>query len=281
MKITKEAFLTSVYQGTHPRGVLTSVHDSDIAVDIVIPATSKDANTLSYCIQGVRKYLRHPIGDVFVIAPHDQKIVDLAEAENAIFVDETSLGLPTKEEIQFFCAKTGADRNGWILQQFIKLSGDKIANLDHYYVIDSDTVLTRPQSFQHFDKLVFLLNEYFTVQYMQANQRISGIGVQLRYGFVAHQMLFRNAWLAELKAAIEERHQKPWTKAVIDGLERRKGNGFCEYELYGNWCYANYRDQIQCIHWENGEVKPSLIAETNLDDPNYRSLSFHSYLEDR
>ena len=47
---------------------------SDIPIDVLIPATEKDLETLPYTIQSVRLYVRHPIINIFVIAPNSNKI---------------------------------------------------------------------------------------------------------------------------------------------------------------------------------------------------------------
>ena len=42
----------------------------------------------------------------------------------------------------------GVDRSKWIYQQFLKWSGDDLAETTHYLVVDADTVLIRPQVFE-------------------------------------------------------------------------------------------------------------------------------------
>ncbi len=48
--------------------------NSDIIIDVVIPVINKDLGTLPYVIDSVRKYVRHPINRIFVVAPTSRKI---------------------------------------------------------------------------------------------------------------------------------------------------------------------------------------------------------------
>src|SRR5690606_23976056 len=114
-------------------------------LDVLIPAVPKDLVTLPFVIDAVRKYVRHPIGHIFVVAPADHRIIALCTRKKVKFVDERT-AVPFSKHRFRYRAKTW-ELSGWLLQQMIKLNCDKLCTTDHFLVIDADTVLIRPHTF--------------------------------------------------------------------------------------------------------------------------------------
>src|SRR4051794_19507342 len=97
---------------------------SDVPLDILIPAIPKDYPTLPSVINSVREHVRHPIGDIFLIAPDSPEIRLIAERYGCLFCNESNQLPIKKSDINYTWQKI--DRSGWIFQQLLKLNGDQL-----------------------------------------------------------------------------------------------------------------------------------------------------------
>ena len=250
-------------------------------VDVFIPVLEKDLPLLNFCVSGLRHNLNHPIGQIFIIAPPSKALEAGARDLDICLLDENDV-LPEldRNRIQFV-SKTGESRRGWILQQLLKLAADSLTKQDYFFVIDADTVLTRKQKFTLDGKNIFLQNPKIRKEYFYANRRLLGFGPCNYWSFVSHQMLFKRDWLADMKLHIEQNCSQAWYDAIIGNLESKKGLGFSEFELYGNWCLQNYPDEVLCVDWEHLDVKQVDKQVALVNDSFYRSVSCHSYHDGR
>ena len=283
MKLGWFETVASAYQGTHPLSFYDerSINDLQMgaSLDVFIPIIEKDLHLLPHCIAALRKNLHHPIGKISIIAPPAPELLAAAKNLEITFINDNDL-LPNLDrgDIQFY-SSAGEDRRGWIMQQLFKLCVDEITDKEYYFIIDADTILTRKQSFTKNGKTVFLQNDAIRKEYFHVNRRVLGFGPQNYWSFVSHQMLFKVGWVADMKRSIEERQSDQWYRALIANLERRKGLGMSEYELYGNWCLKNYPLEVMCVNWENYEVKNGSVMDAMKNEGNFRSVSQHSYFE--
>ena len=117
---------------------------SDIPLDVIIPTCSKDYRTLKMVVDSIRKYVKHPIGKIMIIAPKGD-LENFCKDNNLVFIDENTVLPITKKDIKY--TPCGKDRSGWIFQQLLKLNSDTLTDKDYFLIVDSDTVFTRPQTF--------------------------------------------------------------------------------------------------------------------------------------
>lgn len=59
-------------------------------IDVLIPAIEKDLATLPLVIDNIRRYVKHPIGSIYIVSPVSTKIRKLCSLKNCIFVNERS-----------------------------------------------------------------------------------------------------------------------------------------------------------------------------------------------
>ncbi|MFD2610936.1 DUF6492 family protein [Paenibacillus gansuensis] len=258
---------------------LPSSHiSSSTAIDVLIPAIEKDLNTLPYVIDGVRRFVRHPIGTVYIVSPGGSAgIRRLCASKGCKFVDE-ALVLPlSKKDIHYRSSRW--ERSGWLLQQLLKLSGDRICQRKHFLVIDADTVLIRPHTFLTKGKTVYYYRSWSQPEYFRTHRKLLGKGVSAPHSFVSHYMLFDRDKLSRLKRTIEDRHGIAWFKAILRSIDKTKQFGFSEFETYGNFHYAERPGEILFRHTLNKSLplKASSLsaAKVRLLARKYRSLSFH------
>lgn len=185
-----------------------------------------------------------------------------------------------KNKIHFLC--DGIDRSGWLIQQFIKLNGDKICSSSKFLVIDADTVLIRPQIFEYNNKDILLFSDEFHEPYYQVFEKIFAYKTKDQISCVTHHMLFDIEKLKKMKAEIEHIHKKLWHDAILDILDYSQLSCFSEYELYGHWVCKNFTSDVCRRYFYNIALSKERLRDISKLERQYsgaqRSISFHSYL---
>lgn len=246
-------------------------------IDVLIPAIEKDLGTLPLVIDGLRKYVQHPIGTIYIVSPASAKIKSLCSRKNCTFIHENTVLPITKKDIHY--RSRTWDRSGWLFQQLLKLSGDKICRNRHFLVTDADTVLIRPHTFLKKGKTVFFYRKWSHPEYYYIHARLLGQKATAPRSFVNHYMLYDSVKLAHMKRMIEAKSGVRWYAAILSRLNRKKQFGFSEFETYGNFIHANYPGSYTLKPTLNKEFKKSIRAlpaslRKRLSS-SYRSLSFH------
>ncbi|SDG54441.1 hypothetical protein SAMN04488542_1578 [Fontibacillus panacisegetis] len=246
-------------------------------IDVLIPAIEKDLETLPHVIDGIRKQVRHPIGQIMIVAPNRERIVELCRRKNCRFVDENKVLPITKKNINYRSKKW--ERSGWLFQQLLKMNGDTLGNSDYFLVIDADTVLITPHVFTEGDKTIFYCRNWSQPEYFRTYRKLLGKNPSSRSSFVTHYMLFNKSKLAQLKRRIESKHQKSWYSAIMSSMDKSKQFAFSEFETYGNFLYSMNPSGIilkkarnKSLHANAGQISTQRVATLA---KKYRSLSFH------
>lgn len=254
--------------------------ESHVALDVLIAAIDKDLETLPHAIDGVRNNIKHPIGEIFVVAPQSRPIQAVCAEKGCVFVDEDSVLPITKKDVNYVC-HDGYDRSGWLFQQFLKLSGDKLSSQSYYLVVDSDTVFIRPQTFLADGRVIFNCSDEYHLPYFDIYRKLLHEKARCPVSFISHQMLFETKKLGELKVRIEQNTDVVWYQAIIKYIDRKTWSGHSEYETYGQFLFNHYRNEIALEYWFNLRLmRPEIgkIRELAGQYRNrYKSISFHSY----
>jgi len=251
--------------------------NSDITIDVVIPAINKDLGTLPYVIDGVRKYVRHPISRIFVVAPDSSKIKAVCYRKGCAFIHENTV-LPLQKKQISYRSKSW-ERSGWLYQQMLKLGSSSVVKQRHYLVIDADTVLIRPHRFYANGKHSFYCRSWSQPEYFVTYRKLLGKKALRPRSFVTHYMLFDKTKLQSLKDKIEARHGTKWYKAILKSINRSKQFGFSEFETYGNYVYSAHPGKVRLKSALNKSLStsPSALSGSAIGKlaRHFRSLSFH------
>ena len=250
---------------------------SNLALDVVIPTTEKDIPVLIKCVAGLRTNLRHPIGTIFLVAPPSNKIKKIAEELKCKFINEQSILPIEKNKIKY--RPRGIDRAGWICQQFVKYSGDKIAKHENYLVIDSDTILTRPQIFMVNNRPIFNHSDEYHLPYYNVYRKLVSEKASYPLSFTSHHMIFNKKVLSELKTSIEDLHNKPWHEAILANIDKKELSAISDYETYGNY-YSSHYPAIH-LYWFNRLIDVNRLDEydelISTFGTSSKSFSFHTH----
>lgn len=246
-------------------------------IDIVIPAIEKDLATLPYVIDAARKQVKHPIGQILIVAPKRRRILELCKRKKCKFVDENTVLPITNNHIHYRSSKW--ERSGWLFQQLLKMNGDTLATSNNFLVMDADTVLIRPHVFLVGKKPVFYCRSWSQHEYFRTYRKLLGRNRASRASFVAHYMLFNKSKLAKLKRTIEAKNGTSWYAAIIRKIDKTKQFAFSEFETYGNFLHSLDPNGIikrKALNKSFGMSIRKMTAKRIQElAGRYRSISFH------
>lgn len=263
------------------------------AIDVLIPFTAKDIDTVSLCLQGILDTVRNPIGKIRLVTPtnttHDNRGVDesqrtriweeLTERERIVFEsDDEALGSDLLGEMR---ARGLGNLDGWHLQQLIKLSVARTTTSPATLVVDADTVLLEPRTWLHSDGTQLLqFSEAYQPGYKRHFREFFEEPLVAPFSFVTHHQLMRSAILREMF---------PSPSSIIDWYETARkisGPSLSEYEAYGSYLWAKYPKQVRLGTWSNlwSPKRDNLLDYLRSTSktireavPDYCSVSFHAH----
>jgi hypothetical protein len=250
----------------------------DLRIDVVIPCHEKDAWILPRAIAGAKRNVMHRIDRIFVVAPESAPIRSACAELSCEFVLEDAAAPLRRRDVR--CSVNGVDRSGWIYQQLIKLSADRISNAEYMLMLDADTVLVGPHVFRQGGQTIFFVSTDRHDDYFDAYARLLGPPSMNATSFITHYMLFERRKLAALRGAIEAAGGRPWYGAVLAlGEIATHISFFSEYETYGTFCLSNFGGEFLIERDDNLSLPPSWIAMLPIVElaGRKRSVSLHHH----
>jgi len=221
--------------------------------DIVIPVGPNELNNLSRQIEFTRKNV---IGfrRIFLVS-YDPKI----NIDGCTTIDERIFPFNI-DDVAANISRTKSDRNGWYLQQLLKLyAGFVIPDITkQYLVIDADLFFLRPLHFINNDgKPIFTSSSEKHLPYFEHMKRIhpSFDKINEKSG-ISHHMMFHVDYLTEMISAAETYHQeKPFWLIFLNCIEEKhyEHSGASEYEMYFNFMCKYFPDHmvVRELDWRN------------------------------
>jgi len=254
-------------------------------VDVIIPSTKKDLDTLDLCIEGIRKNCRQ-VRRIIVIS--DKKLTDKAE-----WFDEKRFPF-NKESVAYYlvgCDAAKAQRYlsapnprvGWYLQQLLKLYAPYVIpgiskNVLH---LDSDTIFLRPVDFidSSGGGLYNPGTEYHMPYFVHMNKLVPGLKRLFpKHSGISHHMLLQKSALDDLFATVESHHNMELWKSYCLQVDSKDLflSGAASDEIYFNFVFSK-TDQvhIRFLKWDN---IPSLSVIPRFSRLGYDYVSCHSWM---
>ncbi len=248
------------------------------SMDVIIPVHEKDLKVGLFAIRAIKFFSLNLVKHVYVVG--NAKLKDKLP-KNVVFVDELQLGLPNKFDLNYIDS-TGLNRSGWLFQQFIKLSADRISSSEFIFILDADTIFLQPVLW--IDKrgrsLLFYSDEYH-LPYGEFITRVFPDWIRYPLSFVSHQILFRRDFLIDVKSQIEVKFNQPIYSVILDNCDLKEMSCFSEYELIGNYLVHHQKNNVVIKHWKNIALPmkstAGMILSIFRNGFLYRSASFHVY----
>ncbi len=248
-------------------------------LDVVIPVAQKDCVNLPNAVQSIRKWVNHPLGDIFIVGSRTEELLQICNEENCRFVDENEASPIRKDQINLTIH--GIDRSGWILQQFIKLNCDSISSSRYILIADSDTVFVHPQIFVDAKNVIRLpFSDEFHLPYRSMYKRLFNFEPKSPVSFVAHHMIVDREILQEMRLEIETKNGGKWWKMILEKLDLSDGSGFAEYETLGNYMLERHPERLSIRYWFNAVVtEQEKMTSWQSGDKDHFTWSCHHYLK--
>lgn len=256
-------------------------------VDVIIPSTSKDLDTLDLCIEGIRKNCSQ-VRRVIVIS--DKKLTDKAE-----WFDEKLFPFTKKNVAYYLCNCDGQKaaeylnakepRAGWYLQQLLKLYAPYVIpgiskNVLH---LDADTIFLNPVTFVN-GKNGGQYNpgtEYHMPYFVHMDKLIPGLKrVFPQHSGISHHMLLQKDILDDLFRSVETYHNMELWKAFCMQVNKADLflSGAASDELYFNFAFMKTDQvEIRLLKWDN---VPSIKHLEHYRAKGYHYVSNHSWMRE-
>ncbi len=253
-------------------------------IDVIIPSTEKDLDTLELCIEGIR-YNCDQVRRIIVVS--NKQLTTKAE-----WFDEKLFPF-SKEEVAYYLA--GCDeakakeflvspqtRIGWYLQQLIKLYAPYVipeisSNVLH---LDSDTIFLNPICFLN-DQGEALYNpgtEYHMPYFDHMARLLPGERRMFpEHSGITHHMLLQKPILDDLFQAVELHHHMDLWKAYCLSINPQELylSGSASDEVYFNFAFARTNQvHLRFFKWDN---IPSLKCLSKYKKLRYHFVSCHSW----
>ena len=217
--------------------------------DIVIPVGPSDMDIIKKQVEYTKKNI---IGyrNIYLVSYDKSLQIDGCET---ISEEIYPFSIKTVEEIH---GKSG--RNGWYLQQLLKLyAGKVIPNiLETYLVIDSDTFFLKPATFTENGKCLYCFGtEYNEPYFIHMKKLHSSFKKMDEYkSGICHHMIFQTKYINEIFEMVEKEHNgtsfyQTFLKCVMPSID----SGASEYEIYFNYMiqYHPTEIKIRFLSWNN------------------------------
>lgn len=268
------------YRRWRKEGFYIQCTSNEQTIDIVIPTIAKDQRLLEIYLQHLKTHLCQKISAIHLVAPgHEDSLRDFAARNKLSFIDEKTVLGYGKEKINYFAG--GLDRRGWLFQQLLKLSGEKFVTSPYYAIVDSDTLLIRPQSFFADEKFVLYESTEWHAPYFDSFKNLFGYEAPHSLSFTSHMMIFSVEMLTQMKEEISNHHNMSWDEAYIKCCNTHENSGISDYDTYGQW--LTHRHPNTVIHrplYNKAFTRKQLMTLQGLEEEcrgRLSSMSFHSY----
>lgn len=241
--------------------------DIETTFDIAIPVGPNDKSVIEQQIKYTKKNI---IGyrNIYLIC-YDPSIT----FDGCITINENIFPF----SIQTVAEHHGKlQRNGWYLQQLLKLYAGKIIPniLDKYLVIDSDTFFLKPTTFVENNKCLYNYGTEYHKPYFHHMKKLDKdlVKIDKSKSGICHHMIFETKYIDELIAKIEKNHNDLFYNVFLKTVTDKEGSGASEYEIYFNYMLKYYSDKIKIrkLNWKNTNK-----LETN---SNFDYISYHWYM---
>jgi L-rhamnose mutarotase len=254
--------------------------------DIVIPVGPSDSDQINDQLNFTTKNIIGYRNIYLICYDTSIQIID----KSIIIIDEKTFPFTIKD-VEKYHSKY--DRNGWYLQQLLKLYAGLVIPgiLERYLVIDADTYFLKPTIFVEDNKCLYNTGSEYHIPYFQHMLKLyPSMEKQIQESGICHHMIFEKNYINQLFAMVEEynntnnnsdNYQYFWQIFLEKvnpehyGMTYINMSGASEYELYFNYMlkYNKEKITVRKLEWANVSNDPN-----NYTLSKYNYVSWHSYM---
>jgi hypothetical protein len=228
------------------------IETDDLLFDLVVCVGPNDNNIVDQVIPYMKKNV---IGyrNIYLICSNPNISIPYT-----ITIDEKIFPF-SKEDVSSIFGKN--DRNGWYLQQLLKLYAGNVVPgiLKRYLIIDCDTHFLKPTRFITDDgKHIFTTGtEYHKPYFLHMNKLHYSLEKIHNLSGISHHGFFHTDRVNEMIKMVEDcfENKTPFWKIFLNmvDINEIEGSGASEYELYFTYMYLYHPNDIfiRQLNWEN------------------------------
>lgn len=241
--------------------------------DIVIPLGPNERcnilNQLTYVKKNVIGYR-----NIYIITNN----YDDLKIDGCVIIDESIFPFKMNDIGSFFKKYNNKkNRNGWYLQQLLKLYAGFVIEdiLENYLVIDADVFFLKPINFFEDKKYIFTHSNENHIPYFDHMARLHpSFSKKINVSGISHHMIFNTHIIKEIFSMVETLHNKPFWIMFIESVNEhtkydidREESGASEYEIYFNYIIHKHPDivHIRSLKWENKPSRYNINIPSDLD----------------
>jgi hypothetical protein len=224
--------------------------------------------------------------NVFIVVP-DESIrlaVELIGVKDCISVIPES-AIVSREILENLRVSFGARAN-WVYQQLLKVEFIRKSTNPFCLVIDADTILLNPRQWIDPDKRIGLTpTDEENSDYHEFLNSIGVISQSPKVSFVPHHMFYDVERFKSLVESIGFINPTKMLEVIDKHIDKSSASPISiDYELYGQWMFAENRPYVNLIKWSNLGISRSRSKAilgsrvlTRFIAIFYNSISFHDY----
>ena len=212
-------------------------------IDVIIPCADIDTPLLYKSVPMVRENVSDGVNNIYIVGTG--MLLDISKDLDCKYVNELEFMGFSKHCINV----SNKTRQGWVYQQLIKLSSDKISETDDFLICDADHILLKPHRFIEGGKYNFHMEEEYHTPYFTTMERLLGndFTKTAEGSFICDKMIFNKDILNELKHDIEIHCGSNWINAILNTYPRREFCGLSEFELYGTYILKKHPEKVNMM----------------------------------
>jgi hypothetical protein len=264
-----------------PNLEIPSTHNSP-ALEILFVCTAKDFEVLPEAIEcAVKATNAHPLLRVSLVVP----AADFELAQNINLNQEIPVVVLNEErllaaDLVYLLRSVFKGRAGWVIQQLLKVEYVSNSTSPAVLVCDADTLLlTQRFWFDASEKQILTPSWEWKQNYYVFLAKFGLTNYAPKYTFVSHHMLMQPKFLREAKIFMGWKTATNIVEDLIAFYDGSEISPFCiEYELYAQFLYKNYPDNVVLSKWANLGVKRIDFLQNRSKFDGYASISLHDYL---
>jgi hypothetical protein len=245
--------------------------------DIVIPVGPKEKKNIYKQIEYTKKNV---IGyrNIYIITNNSNNL----DISGCKIIDENIFPFKMTDIASYFYNYKGKNnRNGWYLQQLLKLYASLVIDelLDNYLIIDADVFFLKPTQFLIDGKYVFTTSGENHQPYFKHMKCLHPLfQKQINFSGISHHMIFNRQIIQEMINLVETNHKKTFWVIFIESVDEHRNHdingeesGASEYEIYFNYMLLNHKDKVivRQLNWSN---KPCNYEIKENDKQDYISI---------
>ena len=257
-------------------------------IEVIFVSKLEDIQILGLAVKSIVKNSVNPISRIVIAVPETQckptsdYFINLANEKLVEVVSENEL---VTEAIVQLIREKSPERFGWILQQVLVASFVLTTKSENVLIVDSDTLLIRPQVWVDKFKTQILMPTFeLHLPYYNFFQHFSSKYPAPKISFVSHHMLVQTSIFREVYQVFNGDVYTALEQAFSFADLSDNSPFDLKYEIYAQYLINNYKNQVSLIKWANLSCTRQQLA-TLIEGKStaegyarlYNSLSLHHW----